>query len=196
MSWVLQVKTEYMIRGYIKRDQKGKFTRTRKRTERNEKSERRLKVMTLGVLLGILAGISLDGITNKHMIVQEVQAEVVQPETIEVQIEVVYNWDKDKIISEIEKAFPEDPKTAVAIAKCESGLKVDIQSRYIGKDGKQERSFSLFQIHEPSWDRKAKQLGYDDYKTSPRDNIDMARYIYDNAGKSWKDWSCYTKRMI
>ncbi len=185
-----------MIRGYIKRDQKGKFTRTRKRTERNEKSERRLKVMTLGVLLGILAGISLDGITNKHMIVQEVQAEVVQPEPIEVQIEVVYNWDKDKIISEIEKAFPEDPKTAVAIAKCESGLKVDIQSHHIGKDGKQERSFSLFQIHEPSWDKVATRLGYGDYKTSPRDNIDMARYIYVQSGKKWGAWSCYTKRMI
>ena len=131
-----------MIRGYIKRDQKGKFTRTRKRTERNEKSERELKVMTLGVLLGILAGISLDGITNKHMIVQEVQAEVVQPEPIEVQIEVVYNWDKDKIISEIEKAFPEDPKTAVAVSKCESGLIVDIQSNHQLSYGR-EKSWGL-----------------------------------------------------
>lgn len=200
MSWVLQVKTEYMIRGYIKRDRKGKFTQNRKRVERNEKSERRLKVMALGVLLGILAGISLDVGTREHVIVKEVKAEEVVvdlPEPLkEVQIEVIYNWDKDKIISEIEKAFPEDPKTAVAIAKCESGFKVDIQSHHIGKDGKQERSFSLFQIHEPSWDKVATRLGFEDYKTSPRDNIDMARYIYVQSGKKWTAWSCYTKRMI
>lgn len=199
MSWVLQVKTEYMIRGYIKRDQKGKFTRTRKRTERNEKSERRLKVMALGVLLGILAGISLDVGTREHVIVKEVKAEEVVvdlPEPLkEVQVEVVYNWDKEKIISEIEKAFPEDPKTAVAVSKCESGLIVDIQSNNQLSYGR-EKSWGLFQIHEPAWDKKAKQLGFEDYKTSPRDNIDMARYIYVQSGKKWGAWSCYTKSMI
>lgn len=199
MSWVLQVKTEYMIRGYIKRDQKGKFTRTRKRVERNEKSERRLKVMALGVLLGILAGISLDVGTREHVIVKEVKAEEVVvdlPEPLkEVQVEVVYNWDKEKIISEIEKAFPEDPKTAVAVSKCESGLIVDIQSNNQLSYGR-EKSWGLFQIHEPAWDKKAKQLGFEDYKTSPRDNIDMARYIYVQSGKKWGAWSCYTKRMI
>ena len=130
-------------------------------------------------------------------VVEVAQAEtiVIEEKPQEVLIEVVYNWDKQRIIEEIEKAFPEDPKTAVAIAKCESGLIVDIQSRHILSYG-QEQSFGLFQIHAKAWDKKAKDLGYEDYKTSPRDNIDMARWIYVQSGKKWTPWSCWTKKMI
>lgn len=76
---------------------------------------------------------------------------------------------------------------AVRIAKCESGLKVDIQGP--------TSDYGVMQIHEPSWDWKAKQLGYDNYKTDVQDNLAMARYIYDNAGQTWTDWVCYTKNM-
>ena len=130
-------------------------------------------------------------------VVEVAQAEVVAPqkEEVIVQLEVVYNWDREKIISEIEKAFPEDPKTAIRIAKCESGLIVDIQSRNQLSYGREE-SYGLFQLHSKAWDKKAKDLGYEDYRTSPRDNIDMARWIYVQSGKKWTPWSCYTKKMI
>lgn len=130
-------------------------------------------------------------------VVEVAQAEtiVIEEKPQEVLIEVVYNWSEERIIEEIKKAFPEDPKTAVAIAKCESGLIVDIQSRHQLSYGREE-SYGLFQLHAKAWDKKAKELGYGDYRTSPRDNIDMARWIYVQSGKKWTPWSCWTKKMI
>lgn len=170
-----------MIRGYIKRDQKGKFTRTRKRTDRNEKTERRLKVMTLGVLLGILAGISLDGITNKHMIVQEVQAEVVQPEPIEVQIEVVYNWDKETVERKIDEAFPNVP-IMKKVAWCESRYKIDAFNPTNNSDDK-----GLFQISTKYHGHRTKDLGLD--MNDPIDNIAYAKILYDESGLAPWIWS-------
>lgn len=119
--------------------------------------------------------------------------EEVKEEPKEVLIEVVTT--RDGIIKKIEDAFPEDSATAVKVAVCESQLVPDIQSHHV-LNGNRERSFGIFQIHEPSWHKVAMRLGYENYQTDVDDNIAMARYIYDNAGQSWKDWSCYTKKMI
>lgn len=108
-------------------------------------------------------------------------------------IEVVYT--KEDIIRKIKEAFPESPETAVVIAKCESSLVIDIQSHHV-RNGIREESFGIFQIHKQSWHKTAISLGYENYQTEVDDNIAMARYIYERAGKSWNDWSCYTKKMI
>lgn len=118
---------------------------------------------------------------------------VVEPR--EVRIEVIYNWDKERIEEEIRKVFPEDGETAVKIAKCESGLRPDVQSNHQWR-GERERSFGIFQIHYDSWHNTAIRLGYEDYQTDVLDNLHMARHIYDNAGGMWTDWSCFTKKMI
>lgn len=118
---------------------------------------------------------------------------VVAPEVV--MIEVQIDWTRERIIQEIVETFPESPDTAVAIAKCESGLIANVQSGHTWR-GEQERSFGIFQIHSDSWHSTALRLGYENYRTDPEDNIKMARYIYDNAGKRWTDWSCYTKKMI
>lgn len=153
--------------------------------------------MALGVLLGVVAGISLDVGTKDNIIVQEVTAEEVVvdlPEPLkEVQVEVVIDWTEERIKEEIRKTFPEDPETAIKVAGCESGLKM-LPSRHV-KDGVQEPSYGIFQIHAPSWDNKAKNLGFGDYKNDIQDNIKMARYIYEARG-SWYDWSCHRFNMI
>jgi hypothetical protein len=169
-----------------------------KRTDRNfreARQERWIALVCFGIVTGIIFGILADKYFTP--IVEVAEAEVVAPAPMEVEVrlEIVYNWDKEKIIEEIKKAFPEDPQTAVAIVKCESNFVVDIQSKHQLSYGR-EQSFGLFQIHAKAWDRKAKQLGYGDYKTSPRDNIDMARWIYEQSGKKWGAWSCYSKGMI
>lgn len=126
----------------------------------------------------------------------EAQAEgVVAPEPEIVMIEVEIEWTRERIIKEIVETFPESHDTAIAIALCESGLRADVQSGHTWQ-GERERSFGIFQIHSDSWHATAMRLGYEDYRTDPGDNIKMARYIYDNAGKRWSDWSCYTKKMI
>ena len=79
-------------------------------------------------------------------------------------------------------AFPEQPRTALLVANCESGLNQDARGP--------TRDFGLFQVHEPTWDQTAKQLGLD-YKNKIVDNIEMARHIYDAAGQSWQPWVCW-----
>lgn len=115
---------------------------------------------------------------------QEVSIE--EPKTV--LIEVKIDWNQDRIIQEIVETFPEDPQTALAIAKCESGLNPNA----VGPTN----DFGLMQIHSPSWNNAAISLGLDEYKTDPIQNLQMARYIYDNAGKQFTDWVCFTKGMI
>ena len=43
-------------------------------------------------------------------------------------IEVKIEWNRARIEERIREVFPEAPNTAVAIAKCESGLVKDVQS--------------------------------------------------------------------
>lgn len=141
-----------------------------------------------------MSGIAIDVLWQPHVeLVYAEETEEVIEEPKEVRLEVVYDWTKDRIIQEIETVFWEDPKTAVAIARCESGLVIDIQSRYIQDYGREE-SFGLMQIHARVWDKTAKRLGYDNYRTDPIENLAMARYIYDRSG--WQPWTCYTKKMI
>jgi hypothetical protein len=147
---------------------------------------------------GVFTGAVLHGLTTDYdgsELVHTAEAAATTTEPREVRIEVRINWDKERIEKEVRETFKEDPETAVKIAKCESGLKADIQSRHVLKYG-QERSFGVFQIHEPDWHKTAVRLGYDEYKTNPAHNIKMARHIYDAAGKKWTDWSCFNKKMI
>ena len=59
-----------------------------------------------------------------------------------------FSSEQNEIADYIFRKFPENPDVALAIAMAESRLK-SIQSNII-EDGKQEESFGVFQIHEPS----------------------------------------------
>jgi hypothetical protein len=150
------------------------------------------EVIALLVATAIVCGILLDW-SNQAYVVEHVNAATTTP--VEVQIIVKINWTEERILQEIRTTFPETPDLAVAVARCESGLKADIQSRHVLSYG-QERSFGVFQVHEPDWGKTADRLGLDNWRTDPGDNIKLARYIYEQAGKRWTPWSCYNKRMI
>ncbi len=112
--------------------------------------------------------------------------EVEEPK--EVRIEVIYNWDTDRIKQEIKATFPEDPYMAVKIARCESNFKM-VQSNHIQPYGREE-SFGIFQIHARAWHDVAVTLGYENYQTDIKDNLAMARHIYEVSGNSFKPWTC------
>jgi hypothetical protein len=156
----------------------------------NLKRETIMSAVLVGIITGIL--IDVNRAEGVHM-VEVAEAATSTPQ--EVRIEVVVEWSRERIIEEIHNTFPEDPDTAVKIAYCESGLRADIQSHHILSYGR-ERSFGIFQAHEPDWAATADRLGLYDWRTDPKDNIALARYIYDSAGKRWTPWSCYTKKMI
>jgi len=146
------------------------------------------------VLGGILTGLFIDwSLTNAYTATVYANDDVEEPQ--EVKIRVVIDWSRERIIEEIRNTFPEDPDTAVRIAKCESGLVADIQSQHILSYG-QERSFGVMQVHEPVWKHHADRLGLPNWRTDPGENLKLARFIYESAGKRWTPWSCYTKKMI
>lgn len=136
----------------------------------------------VGIVMGILVQVSIDSATPVYAV-----NEIVEEEEV-IEIEVVIDWTKERIEKEIRATFPEDPETAIAIFKCESGLRPDAKGP--------TSDYGVAQIHQPSWDKVAKRLGHEDYQTDVRDNLAMARHIYDNAGKKWTDWVCYTRKMI
>ena len=81
----------------------------------------------------------------------------------------------------IENTFPEKAELMSRVSFCESGKKQFYENNepVIGPTD----DWGLFQIHRPTWHKKAKEMGLD-YKNSTRDNIKMARYIYDTQGIS------------
>lgn len=145
----------------------------------------------VGIGLGIVFGLIIDAYFTPIVETAHAEIEVVEP--VEVILEVVTT--EEGIIRKIKEAFPEDPVTAVKVARCESHLIPDIQSHHI-LNGERERSYGIFQIFAPVWHDDAMRLRYTNYRTDVDENIAMARYIYEQAGKTWQPWSCFTKRMI
>lgn len=141
------------------------------------------------VIATIVGGILIDIKIAEAYKNVEVESITTIHEPKEVRLEVVTNWTPKRIEQEIRTVFHEAPNTAVAIAKCESGLDVDIQSYHTLSYGREE-SFGIFQIHAKDHDRTAKRLGYENYKTDVKDNLAMARYLYNSRG-NFKDWTCY-----
>ena len=72
-------------------------------------------------------------------------------------------------------------KKMVKIANCESNFN---QSAVNHKSN----DFGLFQINEATWNETATSMGLD-YKSNWKDNVLMARYIYQTQGISAWNWS-------
>lgn len=68
------------------------------------------------------------------------------------------------------------------IITCES--RWDIMA-YNEKSG----DYGLFQINEKWWDKKAKELGFENYKDNWKENIQLGIWIYENYGKKPWNWS-------
>jgi hypothetical protein len=139
------------------------------------------------MVAGILVALFVDMSIQNASVVEAKNEQIIKVPK-EVRIEVLYN-SKESIERHIREVFHEEPNTAVAIAKCESGLVADIQSHHTLSYGREE-SFGIFQIHAKDHDNTAKRLGLENYRASVEDNVAMARFLYDNRG-NFNDWSCY-----
>lgn len=138
------------------------------------------------IIATIVGGILLDiQIAEAYKV--EVQDVIVVQEPKEVRLLVVTDWTPERIKEEIRTVFPEQPELAIAIFKCESGLVPTAKGP--------TQDYGVAQVHSPTWDREAKRLGHTNYRTSVRENLKMARHIYDDAGGSFTPWVCYTKKM-
>jgi len=88
----------------------------------------------------------------------------------------------------IRSYFPESPVTAIAIATCESGLKVSAFNP-TNKNGSTDGG--LWQINSVH-DQRLIELGLS--KWDAEDATKFARMLYDQNG-GFRDWVCYTKKM-
>ena len=61
--------------------------------------------------------------------------------------------------------------------------------------GQRERSFCIFQIHEPDHHQTAVSLGLGDYKTNVESCVKMARHIYESSGHRFTPWSVYNNQI-
>lgn len=93
------------------------------------------------------------------------------------------------MVNLIRSTFPEDPHTAIAVAKCESGLNPNAYNP-TNRDGSTDGG--LWQINS-THDQTLDSMGLN--KWDPEDATKFARYLYDSSG-GWNDWVCYTKNMI
>lgn len=161
----------------FKRDAKGRFTK------QYREASVRMKLIVMSTIIFVIGVIVVEEYKDLTRPVEAFKEEVEEVPTKpkEVRIEVVYDWSEEKIVEEIRNTFVETPNTAVAVARCESGLDIDV----IGPTS----DYGLMQIHAPTWHDVAIELGYTDYKTNPIENLQMARYIYEQSG--WNAWVCY-----
>ena len=150
-------------------------------------------------ICGIIWGLALHQIPPTEVEQVEAYEAVVEDQPQVVRLEVIYNWDIERIKTEIENTFPEEPFVAKEVARLESTYKM-VQSNLTYKftdasrgiyKGDRERSFCFFQIHEPDWMDDALRLNLSDYKTNPNSCLLLARHIYDVSGKSFRLWTTY-----
>jgi hypothetical protein len=167
------------------RDRQGRFRKERVTT-------RWEYVICLSILGGIFTGMYLDKKdlnpwAGPIIYTAEASTESLQtPKEVSVLIRVEYS--EEGIERLIRETFVGEEDLAVAVVKSEGGLVKEIQSHFV-KNGVREPSFCAFQLHEPTWMKKAKELGYGDYKTNVESCVKMAKYIRDNYG--WRQWSGY-----
>lgn len=170
----------------ITRDELGRFAKTR--WESFLELKFRPKVIGVAVLLGCITNALLASYLDHggHFdppSIKPVEVAEAKEEPKEVLIRINYDWTKEKIEQEIRKTFPETPGIAVAVARCESGLNIEITGPTSDE--------GLFQIHRPTWHQRAIELGLEDYATNPHHNLKMARHVYEQQG--WNGWVCFNQ---
>lgn len=160
-----------------------------------EKTKKRLLVMFLLVVIAhIYANLGADILkraTKTETVTITIRKEVmgdngvkteVKPQTIPNGSSVqAGEWEQSLSVEEqIRKTFPEDPETAIAVAKCESRL----DNSRIGDTHLPEPSYGLFQINR-HWNP---QFSVEELQTL-EGNLHAGREIYEEGG--WNRWSCY-----
>lgn len=89
----------------------------------------------------------------------------------------------ETIEEKIKATFPEDPDTAVRIAKCESGMR---PNAFNGSNTNGSTDSGLMQINSIHGVSKHMLMDVDI-------NLAVARVIYERAGNSFSPWVCYKK---
>lgn len=114
---------------------------------------------------------------------------------VDVQLEEEIDWTPERIEEEVRAVFPESPERALAVFYCESGMDTN-------GDGKKElqpeavsptHDYGISQINRATWHDTALELGLTEYQTDVQQNLEMARFVYEDAGYTFRPWVCSRK---
>lgn len=125
----------------------------------------------------------------------------------EVEVDRTFTTEKQQIIAQIVEVFGDDAPRAIAVAKAESGFKPGTENR--GRAGtlsptyKGECSIGIYQINLASdgcqgtkvhWSKVPGETMEEKiaWLKIPKNNIKIAKQIYDAAGKSFSPWGAYS----
>lgn len=125
-----------------------------------------------------------------------------QKKKVELEKQIGVYWrDEENVKRLIRETFPEAPEVAVRVAELETGLRM-VQSKerypkdrpeYGVKAGERERSYCMFQIHEPAHKDTIEKYGLENFKTNVESCVKMARIVYEQRGNSFTPWTVYNK---
>lgn len=169
------------------RDKRGRYERVYRKASRFE------VVVLYSVLGGILFGIVFDLVSQPHVFEVAQAAEevvIVEPVPQEVLIEVKYDWTTDRIEQELRVTFPLDGDMAVAVAKSESGAKLNPNAynpewHYDAKGNKVcQGSYGVMQIACVHHIENPKAL------FDVKFNLEKAKQIH--AESVWRQWGGYS----
>ena len=143
-------------------------------------------LFAIGILGGIFLGLFIDAHSRPLVFIREAQAATT---TIEqrVQIEVVYDWTRDRINQEIETAAKKYGVSAAqmkATVQCESQYRTGIKSNFTGED-----SWGLAQFHLPSRNRTADgKVMTKAMAIEPTIALDTMAYMFSQGNA--RAWTC------
>jgi len=69
--------------------------------------------------------------------------------------------DIEQLIIDTAEEYGVDPQKALAVARCESNLEVDVQSYHLRPDGSREQSYGLWQIFLPAHPTVTREMAID-----------------------------------
>jgi len=166
-----------------KRDKRGRYAKQYRTATLAD------KILVMSVLAFGLGTVLVEEYKQLTMPVEaySIEKEEIKEEPKEVRVEVVYEWDEERVKKEIAKVFPDNP-IMQRVAWCESRYDLDAYN-----PTNNSHDIGLMQISQRYHSERAERLGYDLH--NPYDNIRFAKVLYNENGL--RDWyasrHCWSK---
>jgi uncharacterized protein YneF (UPF0154 family) len=159
-----------------------------KRRVRDPRRERWIQIIFFSILGGIFLGMYISSFNKPLIFVKEAEAATSTVSVVPVQIEVHYDWTRERIDQEIEtaaKKYGVNASKMKATVQCESQYHVTIKSNFPGED-----SWGLAQFHLPSRNRTADgKVMTKEMALNPIIALDTMAFMFSTGNA--RAWSCY-----
>lgn len=158
------------------------------RRTRDPRRERWVQLIGFSILGGIFLGMYLSSLNKPLIFVREAGAATSTVSVVPVQIEIHYNWTRERIDQEIETAAKKYGVSAAkmkATVQCESQYHVTIKSNFPGED-----SWGLAQFHLPARNRTVEgKVMTKEMALDPIIALDTMAFMFSKGNA--RAWTCF-----